>query len=160
MSDHTIIVIWVMKIFLYSFFVYSCYLLLKSSASVRSIPFLFSTVLSFAWNIPLVSPIFLKKSLVSPILLFPSICIFHFGSLSYLSFLFFGTLHSDGYIFSFLLCLLLLFFIYMDLILGSLMSYNIVIYMHGSYSGLSNLHNECFLLLYQYYFIINTVALL
>src|SRR5574342_687708 len=28
----------------------------------------------------------------------------------YLSFLFFGTLHSDGYIFPFLLCLLLLFF--------------------------------------------------
>ena len=32
------------------------------------------------------------------------------GRLSYLSLLFFGTLHSNGYIFPFLLCLLLLFF--------------------------------------------------
>ena len=32
------------------------------------------------------------------------------GRLSYLSLLFFGTLHSDGYIFPFLLCLYLLFF--------------------------------------------------
>ena len=40
MSDHTIIVIWVLKIsFLYSSSVYSCHLLI-SSASVRSIPFL------------------------------------------------------------------------------------------------------------------------
>ena len=34
----------------------------------------------------------------------------HWGRLSYLSLLFFGTLHSNGYIFPFLLCLLLLFF--------------------------------------------------
>ena len=34
----------------------------------------------------------------------------HFHRLSYLSLLFFGTLHSDGYIFSFLFCLSLLFF--------------------------------------------------
>ena len=39
MSDHTIVIIWVMKIFFYSS-VYSCYLFLISSASVRSIPFL------------------------------------------------------------------------------------------------------------------------
>ena len=32
------------------------------------------------------------------------------GRLPYLSFLFFGTLHSEGYIFPFFLCLLLLFF--------------------------------------------------
>ena len=41
MSDHTIVVIWVMKIiFVYGFSVYSCHLFLISSASVRSIPFL------------------------------------------------------------------------------------------------------------------------
>ena len=38
MSDHTIVIIWVVKIFfLYSFSVYSCQLFLISSASVRSI---------------------------------------------------------------------------------------------------------------------------
>ena len=38
------------------------------------------------------------------------LCIDHWGRLSYLSLLFFGTLHSNGYIFSFLHCFLLLFF--------------------------------------------------
>ena len=38
------------------------------------------------------------------------LCIDHWGRLSYLSLLFFGTLHSNGYIFPFLLCLSLLFF--------------------------------------------------
>ena len=47
----------------------------------------------FAWNVPLVSLIFLKRSLVFPILLFSSIpFIVHLGRLSYLSLLFFGTL--------------------------------------------------------------------
>ena len=44
-----------------------------SSASVRSIPFLSFIVPLFAWNVPLVSLIFLKTFLVSPILLFSSI---------------------------------------------------------------------------------------
>ena len=39
-SDHTIVVIWVMTIFLYSSSVYSCHLFLISSASLRFIPFL------------------------------------------------------------------------------------------------------------------------
>ena len=39
----------------------------------------------------------------------PFRCIVHLRRLSYLSLLFFGTLCSDGYIFPFLLCLLLLF---------------------------------------------------
>ena len=38
------------------------------------------------------------------------LCIDHGGRLSYLSLLFFGTLHSNGYIFPFLFCVLLLFF--------------------------------------------------
>ena len=53
--------------------VYSCYLFLISSSSVRSIPFLFFIVPILAWNIPLVFLIFLKRSLVFPLLLFSSI---------------------------------------------------------------------------------------
>ena len=59
--------------FLYSYFVYSCHLFLISSASVRSILFLSFVVPIFAWNVPLVSLIFLKRSLVFPILSFSSI---------------------------------------------------------------------------------------
>ena len=53
--------------------VYSCHLFLISSASVRSLPVLSFIEPIFAWNIPLVSLIFLKRSLVFPILLFSSI---------------------------------------------------------------------------------------
>ena len=53
--------------------VYSCHLFLISSASVRSIPFLSFIVPIFAWNVPLVSLIFLKRSLVFPVLLFSTI---------------------------------------------------------------------------------------
>ena len=59
--------------FLYSSSVYSYHLFLISSASVRSIPFLCSIEPIFAWNVPLVSLIFLKRSLVFPILLFSSV---------------------------------------------------------------------------------------
>ena len=52
---------------------YSCHLFLISSASVRYIPFLSFIKPIFAWNIPLVSLIFLKRSLVFPILLVSSI---------------------------------------------------------------------------------------
>ena len=63
MSDHTIVIIWVMKIFfLYSSSVYSCHLFLISSASVRSLPFLSFIEPIFAQNVPLVSLIFLKRS--------------------------------------------------------------------------------------------------
>jgi len=58
---------------LYSSSVYSCHLILISSASVRSIPFLSFNVPIFPWNVPLVALIFLKRSLVFPILLFSSI---------------------------------------------------------------------------------------
>ena len=59
--------------FLYSSYMYSYYLFLISSASVGSIAFLSFIVPIFAWNVPLVSLIFLKRSLVFPILLFSSI---------------------------------------------------------------------------------------
>ena len=53
--------------------VYSCHLFFISSASVRSLSFLSFIVTIFAWNIFFVSLIFLKRSLVFPILLFSSI---------------------------------------------------------------------------------------
>ena len=59
--------------FLYSSSVYFYHLFLISSASVRPIPFLSFIQPIFAWNVPLVSLIFLKRSLVFPILLFSSI---------------------------------------------------------------------------------------
>ena len=51
------------RAFLYSSSVYSCHLFLKSSASVRSLPFLSFIEPIFAWNVPLISLIFLKRSL-------------------------------------------------------------------------------------------------
>ena len=59
--------------FLYSSSVYSYELFLISSASVRSITFLSFIEPIFAWNVPLVSLILLKRSLVFSILLFSSI---------------------------------------------------------------------------------------
>ena len=64
---------WSWRSFLYSSSVCSCYLFLISAASVRSIPFLCLIVPPFAWNVPFVSLIFLKQSLVFPILLFSSV---------------------------------------------------------------------------------------
>ena len=49
--------------FLYSSSVYSCYLFLISFASVKSLWFLPFIVPILIWNIPLISPIFLKRSL-------------------------------------------------------------------------------------------------
>ena len=95
-----------LRSFLYSFHVYSCHLFLISSAFVRYILFLSFIEPIFAWNIPLVSLSFLKRSLAFLILLFPLfLCIEHWGKLSFLSLLFFGTMHSDRYILPFLLCL-------------------------------------------------------
>ena len=59
--------------FFYSSSVYSCHFFLISSASVRPIPFLSFIEPIFAGNVPLISLIFLKRSLVFPILLFYSI---------------------------------------------------------------------------------------
>ena len=51
---------------------YSCHLLLISSASVRSLSFLSFIMLTLAWDVPLISQVFLKISLFFPILLFSS----------------------------------------------------------------------------------------
>jgi len=97
--------------FLYSSSVYSCYLFLISSASVRSVPFLSFIEPIFAWNVPLVSLILLKQSLVFPVLLFSSIS-FHWSlRKAFLSLL--AILRNsafNGYIFPSLLCFLLPFF--------------------------------------------------
>ena len=86
--------------FLYGSYVYSCHLFLISSVSVRSIPFLSFTVPIFAWSVPLVTLIFLNRSVLFPILLVSSMSLQL--SLRKASF---WTLHSDWYIFPFLLCL-------------------------------------------------------
>ena len=97
-------------LFLYCSSMYSCYLFLIFSVSVRSLPFLSFIVPIFARMFPL-SPIFLISSLSFPFYCFPLfLCIVHLRRLSYLSLLVSGTLHSVGYIFPSLLCLTLLFF--------------------------------------------------
>ena len=59
--------------FLYNSSVYSCHFFLISSAYIKSIPFLSFIETILAWNVPLVSLISLKRSLVFHILLFSSI---------------------------------------------------------------------------------------
>ena len=106
MGDHTIMIAGSWKSFLYSSSVYSCHLFLISSASFRSIKFLSFIEPIFAWNVPLVSLIFLKWSLEFPLNYFPLFfCIDQWGKLSYLSLLDFGTLLSNRCSFPFLLCL-------------------------------------------------------
>ena len=83
----------------------------RRSTSVRSIKFLSFIEPIFVWNVPLVSLIFWRDLSSFLFYSFPLfLCIDHWGGLSYLFLLFFGTLHSYGYIFPFLLCFLLLFF--------------------------------------------------
>ena len=58
------------------------------STFVRSLPLLCFTVPILAWNVPLIPPIFLNRSLVFSRLLFSSfLCIFHWGRPSYLTLL-------------------------------------------------------------------------
>ena len=65
----------------------------------------------FAWNVPLVSLIFLKRFQIFPTLLFSSISLHWSLKKAFLSLLaILGTLHSNGNIFPFLFCFLLLFF--------------------------------------------------
>ena len=102
---------WSLWPFLYSFSVHSCHLFLTSSASVRSLNFLSCYLPIFAWSVPLVSPLFLKRSILFTILLLSSnSCTIHLWRIFYLSLLFPESLHSIGYIFLLLLCLSLLLF--------------------------------------------------
>ena len=76
-----------------------------------SIPFLSFIVPIFAWNVSLLSLIFLKRSLVFPILLFSSISLHWSLRKAFLALLaVLCNSASNGCIFPFHLCLLLLFF--------------------------------------------------
>ena len=98
--------------FMCSSSVYSCHLFLISSASVRSRPFLSFICPSlhemFPWHLW-----FSGRDLQSfPFYYFPLlVCSDHWGRISYLSLLFFGTLHSNGHMFCFLLCFFFSFFL-------------------------------------------------
>ena len=81
--------------FWYSSSVYSSYFFLISYASVRSISFLSFIVFIFAWNVPLVSLIFLKRSLVFPILFFSSISLHWSLRKAFLSLL--AILHNSAF---------------------------------------------------------------
>ena len=97
--------------FLYSSSVYSYHFFLRSYASVRSIPFLSFIKSVFAWSVPLVSLIFLKRSVVFPILLFSSISL-HWSvrkAFLYLLAILWNSAFKWEYL-SFLLFFLLLFF--------------------------------------------------
>ena len=99
-----------LRLFFVQFSMYSCYLFFISFASVRSFHFSPLSWPILTWNVPLISPIFLKRSLVFPIQLFFSISLYCSLKKGYLSLLFSGTLHSVGCILPFLPCFLLLFF--------------------------------------------------
>ena len=100
MSDRTIMVIQLLRPLLYSYSVYSCYLFLISSASVKAIQFLSFIVPIFAWNDPLVPLTYLKRSLIFHIpLISLFLCIVHLRRPSYLPYLISGILHSVEYIF-------------------------------------------------------------
>ena len=84
--------------FLYSSSVYCFHLFLISSASDRFTVFLCFIVLIFAWNVTLISLIFLKRSLVFPFLFFCiSLCCLLKKVSSPLAILWI-TLHSDGHL--------------------------------------------------------------
>ena len=71
--------------FLYHSSLYSCHLFLISSAPVKSISFL--SFIEPIRNVPLVSLIFLKRSLVFPILFFPSLSLYRSLRKAFLPFL-------------------------------------------------------------------------
>ena len=73
MRDHSIANIWVLKICFVQFYSVFLTLFLISSQSFRSVEFLSFIEHIFAWNVPSVSLIFLRGSLVFPILLLSSI---------------------------------------------------------------------------------------
>ena len=132
-------VIQIIKTFLYSYSVY-CHFLLISSASVSSLIYLSFIVPIFAWNVPLVSPIFFKSSLFFSILSFSSTSL---GSLkkAFLYLLLFSkTLHSVGFIFPFLLYLSLIFFSHL---LEKLPQTTILPFLHFLFLGMVLITASC-----------------
>ena len=91
--------------------VYSCHLFLISSASVKSLPFLFFYCAHLCIKYSLNTSNFLEEiSSLSHSIVSLFLCIVQLRRLSYLFLLFSGTLHSVGYIFPFFPWLLPLFF--------------------------------------------------
>ena len=83
-----------LRSFLYIDSMYSFYLFLVSSTSIRSLLFLSFIVPIFGWNVPLIFPVFLTRSLVFSLLLFSSIslhCSLKKAFLSLLAFLWNST---------------------------------------------------------------------
>ena len=96
------------------FFTVLLWILVTSSESllpIKSLMFLFLIMPILAWNVPLLSLIFLKRSLVFPILLLFSISLYcSLRRPSHHFLLFSETLHSVGYILPFLPCFWLVIF--------------------------------------------------
>ena len=82
-SYHTIVIVQVIKTVLCSSMY--CHLFLISSASLRSLLFLSFITPILVWNVLWIPPVFLKRSLVFPLLLFSSIS-FHCSLKAFLSF--------------------------------------------------------------------------
>ena len=87
--------------FLYNSSVYYCHLFLISS--IRSIQFLSFFEPIFAWNVPLVSLIFLNRPLVFPILLFSSISLHRLLRKAFLSLRALYLLHRSYLILTFII---------------------------------------------------------
>ena len=109
MSDHTIVLSHE-GCFFYSSSVCCCHpFLISSACQVYTASVLYCAHLCMKYSLGVFN--FLEKISSFPFYCFPLfLCIDHLGRLSYLSLLFSGTQHSDGYIFPFLLFLSLLFF--------------------------------------------------
>ena len=105
------VIIWVVRIFFVYFFCVFLPPLLNIFCFFRSLPFLSFIIPIFAWNVPLVCLIFLKRSLVFPILLLSSISLHWSLRKAFLSLL--AILWNSAFkwvCLSFYLCFLLLFF--------------------------------------------------
>ena len=102
-----------LRSFLYSSSVYSYsfHLFLVSSSSIISLSFLSFIISIFGWNVPLLFPILLEISSLSPSVVFLLLlCIVHWRRPSCLCLLVSGTLCLIGYTFPFLPCFSLLLF--------------------------------------------------
>ena len=111
MSDHTIVIIRVIKTILVQFFCVFLPPLLNFFCFCWILAVFFFIVPIFAWNVPLLSPVFLKRSLVFPILLFSSISLQCSLTKAFLSLL--AILCNSAFSWVYLSlspCLLLLFF--------------------------------------------------
>ena len=108
MSDYTIIIIWVVKIFFVQFFCVFLPPLLNIFCFLLG-PYHFYPLLcpSLHEMFPCISNFLEEISSVSHSIVF--LYFFARGRLSYLFLLFFGTVNSNGYIFPFLLCFSQLF---------------------------------------------------